>query len=361
MAVFVASTFFGLVAYTSSVSIAIRVGLPTDTLYTEVPPAGDGALAATLEAVRSIPGVRGTVVVREAILGDPAIVDPADPSASGATAWIVPCADLLSAADVPGASCGGADVHLVSDVELPAEATLFGYAAGADAQALEGVPTVDLVLRAGTTLDRLLSAGARDDAGPLPDVLIEPSAVEGEATAIRPRFALIATDGDPTTIERARTQLVRAMPTSGPATGAEVRATATGIVDEIGRIVTLGVVMTMAVAGASLAIAVTGGLMDRRRPFALLRLTGVPLRQLRSVLMLEAAAPLAAVAVLGGVLGVLVSQLLVRFIAPGAAVPLPEPSLAVLLVASVIGALVVVAGMLPLVGPLTDIEETRFE
>jgi hypothetical protein len=65
--------------------------------------------------------------------------------------------------------------------------------------------------------------------------------------------------------------------------------------------------------------------------------------------------------VLGGVLGVLVSQLLVRFIAPGAAVPLPEPSLAVLLVASVIGALVVVAGMLPLVGPLTDIEETRFE
>jgi predicted lysophospholipase L1 biosynthesis ABC-type transport system permease subunit len=125
--------------------------------------------------------------------------------------------------------------------------------------------------------------------------------------------------------------------------------------------VTLGVVMTMVVAGASLAIAVTGGLLDRRRPFALLRLTGVSLRELRSVLLLEAAAPLAAVAILGAVLGVIVSQLLLRLVAAGAPVPLPDASLAVLLIASVGGALVVVAGMLPLVGPLTDLEETRFE
>jgi len=106
---------------------------------------------------------------------------------------------------------------------------------------------------------------------------------------------------------------------------------------------------------------VTGSLLDRRRPFALLRLSGVPLRKLRSVLLLEAAAPLIAVAVVSGILGVLVSQLLLRLVLGNASVPLPDPSLAVLLLAGVVGALAIVAGTLPLVGPLTDLEETRFE
>jgi hypothetical protein len=42
-------------------------------------------------------------------------------------------------------------------------------------------------------------------------------------------------------------------------------------------------------------------------------------------------------------------------------VPLPDPSLAALLAAGVAGALAIVAATLPLVGPLTDLEETRFE
>ena len=156
------------------------------------------------------------------------------------------------------------------------------------------------------------------------------------------------------------------MPTGGAATGAEIGADATRIVDELGRVVMLGVVMTMAVAGSSLALAVAGGLLDRRRPFALLRQSGVTLRQLRTVLLLEAGAPLIAVALLSCALGVLVSQLLLRltgFFNPGAGadVPLPDPSLAVLLLASVAGALAIVSGALSIVGPVTSLEETRFE
>ena len=41
------------------------------------------------------------------------------------------------------------------------------------------------------------------------------------------------------------------MPTGGAATGAEVVVALTRIVDELGRVVMLGVVMTMAVAGAA--------------------------------------------------------------------------------------------------------------
>jgi len=263
---------------------------------------------------------------------------------------------------VPEASCGDADVHLVSDeLDVPEGARLLSYPVDATAQDMVGALTVDVGLRPGATVDRLIPSGTRGSAGPLPDLIIEPSVVEGEGGAIRPAFVLASTDGTRMAIEEARTEIETALPTSGPATGAEIGADATRIVDELGRIVTLGVVLTMAVAGASLAIAVTGGLLDRRRPFALLRLSGVPLRNLRSVVLLEAAAPLIAVAVLSGILGVLVSQLLLRLVTGNGAVPLPDPSLPALLIAGVVGALTIVAAMLPLVGPLTDLEETRFE
>ena len=226
---------------------------------------------------------------------------------------------------------------------------------------MAGTLTVHAGLRPGATVDRLIPSGTRETTGPLPDLVIEPSAVDDDERAIRPAFVLASTDGTRAAIEGARTVLETALPTSGPATGAEIGTAATRIVDELGRIVTLGVVLTMAVAGASLAIAVTGGLLDRRRPFALLRLSGVPLRNLRSVVLLEAAAPLIAVALLSALLGVLVSQLLLRLVSSNRAVPLPDPSLAALLAAGVVGALAIVAAMLPLVGPLTDLEETRFE
>lgn len=362
MSVFIASAFFGLIAFTSQVSGATRVALRPDTLFAAVPPGSADALAPAVEAVRATPGVLAGVVVREAALGDPAVTDPADPSTALATAWIVPCADLLAAADVPEASCGNADVHVVSDeLELPDGARLLSYPAHATAQEMVGTLTVDLGLRPGATVDRLILGGTRGSAGPLPDLVIEPSAVEDDGRAIRPAFVLASTDGTPAAIEAARTAIETAMPTSGPATGSEIGTDTTRIVDELGRIVTLGVVLTMAVAGASLAIAVTGGLLDRRRPFALLRLSGVPLRNLRSVVLLEAAAPLIAVAVLSGILGVLVSQLLLRLVTGNGAVPLPDLSLAALLAAGVLGALAIVAAVLPLVGPLTDLEETRFE
>ena len=362
MSVFVASAFFGLVAFTNQVSGATRVTLRPDTLFAAVPPGGAYSLAPAVAAVQGTPGVLTTVVVREAALGDPAVIDPADPSTALATAWIVPCADLVAAADVPEASCGDADVHLVSDeLDVPEGARLLSYPVDATAQDMVGALTVDVGLNPGATVDRLIPSGTRGSAGPLPDLIIEPSVVEGEGGAIRPAFVLASTDGTRMAIEEARTEIETALPTSGPATGAEIGADATRIVDELGRIVTLGVVLTMAVAGASLAIAVTGGLLDRRRPFALLRLSGVPLRNLRSVVLLEAAAPLIAVAVLSGILGVLVSQLLLRLVTGNGAVPLPDPSLPALLMAGVVGALAIVAAMLPLVGPLTDLEETRFE
>ena len=51
------------------------------------------------------------------------------------------------------------------------------------------------------------------------------------------------------------------------------------------------VTLTLIVAGCSLAVAVGGGLVDRKRPFTLLRVSGVPVSALSRVVLMEAALP----------------------------------------------------------------------
>ena len=129
----------------------------------------------------------------------------------------------------------------------------------------------------------------------LPSLIIEPGALTG-AAAFPVTHVAVLTDGSAASVERARTILEVAMPTSVAATVGETVAEGTASVTELGRIVSLGVLAAMLLAGASLAIAVTTGLVERQRPFALLRLSGLPLARLRAVLVVEAAIPLISVA-----------------------------------------------------------------
>lgn len=154
------------------------------------------------------------------------------------------------------------------------------------------------------------------------------------------------------------------MPTSVVATVGEEVTDAGASVAELGRVVSLGVIVAMLIAGATLAIAVITGLLERRTPFALLRLTGMPVRRLRAVLLLEAAAPLGEVALLSAVLGTGVAQLPLRTLLasrPEIAVPGPDLGVVALLAVATAGALGVVAAALPLVPRITDTEATRFQ
>ncbi|HYB48146.1 MAG TPA: FtsX-like permease family protein [Streptosporangiaceae bacterium] len=58
------------------------------------------------------------------------------------------------------------------------------------------------------------------------------------------------------------------------------------------KIVYAAVALTLIVAGCSLAVAVGGGLVDRKRPFTLLRVSGTPVGVLSRVVLMEAAVPL---------------------------------------------------------------------
>jgi predicted lysophospholipase L1 biosynthesis ABC-type transport system permease subunit len=113
-------------------------------------------------------------------------------------------------------------------------------------------------------------------------------------------------------------------------------------------------------AGCSLAVSVVAGLMDRRRPLALLRLTGMPLRRLRATVLLEAAAPLVVTAVVSAALGVLADEVLLKSLS-SVPVPPPDPWLVAVLAGGLLGAMLVVAGTLPILGRVTSTDATRFE
>lgn len=355
IALFVASVFFGFVAFAFNAASVARVPVRATTVFAEVPGGDGGAAERIVPTLSATDGVTDVVLVREAMLGDPA----ADDTASSKV-WIAPCAALLAAADIPEAQCGDAPVHLVTTSDSPSATRLTGYPPDAGIVEMASAPTVQVELHAGLPTDRLLPDGSNPGFKGLPDLVIDPSAIAGDAAAIRPTFVLISTTGEPATIERVRTALEGAMPTSGPATGADLLAATTHVVEELGRVISLGVVMVLLIAGCSLAVAVAGGLLDRRRPFALLRMSGVGLGSLRSVLILEAAAPLIAVAAMSCLLGVGVSQLVLRLAARDA-IALPDGSLFVLFAGSIVGALAIVACVLPLVRPITSLDETRFE
>ena len=88
-------------------------------------------------------------------------------------------------------------------------------------------------------------------------------------------------------------------PGSVPSAAAEASSRLT----QVSRMVNLALAFTLVIAGCGLAVAVAGGIIERKRPFALLRLSGMHLAELRRVALLEAAAPLLLIALASAVLG----------------------------------------------------------
>jgi len=132
-------------------------------------------------------------------------------------------------------------------------------------------------------------------------------------------------------------------------------------ISQVSRALTLAMLATLLVAGCSVAIAAVGGLLERRIPFALLRLSGTPLRTLRVVVMQEAALPLLTLATTSAVLGLGVSWITIRFSGGDTRYEWPSIGLVAVLAAGLATTLAVVASILPLLDRVTRTEATRFE
>jgi hypothetical protein len=169
------------------------------------------------------------------------------------------------------------------------------------------------------------------------------------------------TDGRAESVEAARTQLDVALPGPRAVTGADIVATARATLDTIRRMTTIGIAVTLVIAGFSLAVAVAGALVERKRAFALMRLAGTRLSDLRRVVMAEATAPLVGVAALGSGLGVLVAYLVLVAAGDGEAFAPPAPTHWLALLGGIGAGLVVVMATLPLLSRVTNPESARFE
>jgi hypothetical protein len=123
---------------------------------------------------------------------------------------------------------------------------------------------------------------------------------------------VVGTNGSKPVIERVRTALAVAFPhQESPATVAERRghSKSTKLLTGYQQLANVVILVSLCIAGCSLAVSVVAGLNDRKRPFSLLRLTGVQLSMLRRVVALETAVPLLIVAVVATGTGFLAAQL----------------------------------------------------
>jgi hypothetical protein len=109
----------------------------------------------------------------------------------------------------------------------------------------------------------------------------------------------VATNGSVSAIERARTVLenAHAYPTiNAPSSIGDLVASSNTKEDAYQQLANTVILVSLPIAGCTLAAGIAAGLADRKRPFSLLRLTGARLATLRHVVALESAVPLLAVA-----------------------------------------------------------------
>jgi hypothetical protein len=167
------------------------------------------------------------------------------------------------------------------------------------------------------------------------------------------------------TLERVRTFLDTHTPQSGsnpPKTFGEAVQIRLAYADTLSRLVYIAVALTLLVAGCSLAVTVGGNLVERKRPFTLLRVSGTPTATLYRVVLLEAILPLAAATVVAAGTAYGIAVLTVDRMAPAGT---PTPTLGhvyfgTMGVGLLISLLVILVTM-PVLGRMTAPSNVRFE
>ena len=151
------------------------------------------------------------------------------------------------------------------------------------------------------------------------------------------------------------------MPALGPPnTLREINDNSRRTILELQLMTNLVIVISLVIAGCSLAVSVTGGINERKRPFSLLRLTGVSLSTLRRVVGLEAALPLLVVSVLAAGMGFLAAGLFLTS-QLNEALRAPDAQFYGLVLAGLATSLAVIGSTLPIVDRITGPETARNE
>jgi hypothetical protein len=281
---------------------------------------GSAAPAVRLTArLSGIPGVRGVLVVR----ADPGLTIRGTFHGLGGPAGVVSCAQLATVPALGRCPAGAATAA------FPASG-FNGPLFGADATAITW------------------------PAANVPAARLDALGVD----AIN-----VGTDGSTQAVEQARTVLVnaRAYPAvSTLSTLGDIIAQDNSANSDYQQLANTVILVSLPIAGCTLAAGIAAGLADRKRPFSLLRLTGARLATLRRVVALEGAVPLlsvAAVAIGTGFAGAAMfasEEQQHPMVAPGAAYYL-------LTAGGIVVSLGIIAATFPLLARITGPEVARNE
>ena len=173
----------------------------------------------------------------------------------------------------------------------------------------------------------------------------------------------VGTDGSTPAVEQARTLLENAPAYHGvstPSTIADLVAQDNAKTSDYQQLANVVILVSLPIAGCTLAAGIAAGLADRKRPFSLLRLTGARLNTLRRVVALEGAVPLlsvAAVAIGAGFAGA------AMYASEAQGHPMVAPGVAyyLLVAGGIIVSLGIIAATFPLLARITGPEVARNE
>jgi cell division protein FtsX len=170
---------------------------------------------------------------------------------------------------------------------------------------------------------------------------------------------VVAANGSSGSLERARTSLERAFPFQGAPVGVEALDPSTArLLAMIQDMTDVIIVASLIIAACSLAVNIAAGLGERKRPFSLLRLTGVPTALLHRVVALESALPLLLVAAVSIVVG-LGSAALYLHSQVGIAFSIPGIAFWATVLGGLAASLTVIASTFPLLDRMTGPEVAR--
>jgi hypothetical protein len=174
----------------------------------------------------------------------------------------------------------------------------------------------------------------------------------------------VATDGSTAAVEQVRTVLenAHAYPNvNAPVFIGDLIAESNSSGNGYQQLANTVIVVSLLIAGCTLATGIAAGLADRKRPFSMLRLTGARLATLRRVVALEGAIPLLAVAAVA--IGTGFGAAAMLFASEAQQHPMVAPGAAYYLIAAggILAALGIIAATFPLLARITGPEVARNE
>jgi hypothetical protein len=170
---------------------------------------------------------------------------------------------------------------------------------------------------------------------------------------------LIATDGTPAAENRVRTRAANLVPNAIIHTRRDPVDTDALFFDSLEQLQRLVWYFVLLVAACSLTVGMLAGVIERRRPFALLRASGLRLGELRQVVLLETVAAMLVTGVVGVGLGMATSYAFALF--GDLSWRWPDGGVLAMVGVGVLAALVLSALALPLLNAATRPDAVRFE